>query len=136
MPQEQLPEIHLCLNHWFRSFKKPLYKLKGATAAGLRGICTEPQIARLGYNICAACTVFPALEKEPADLTDEDCEAVREQVLKGPLQDSVGVHDKCDACHPNLKELCPEATARWCPCSIQEVMREGTQRPSYRQRMS
>lgn len=119
------------------------YELKGDSEGawadsckGLARICTETQIARLGYNICAACTVFPALEKEPADLTDEDCEAVREQVLKGPLQDSVGVHDKCDACHPNLKELCPEATARWCPCSIQEVMREGTQRPSYRQRMS
>ena len=24
MPQEHLPEIYLCLNHWLRSFKKPL----------------------------------------------------------------------------------------------------------------
>ena len=87
MPQEQLPEIHLCLNHWFRSFKKPLYKLKGATAAGLRGICTEPQIARLGYNInCAARTVFTAMEKEPEDFTPGDYDACRERVLLGPLQ--------------------------------------------------
>ena len=36
MPQEQLPEIHLCLNHWFRNLKKLLYTLKGKTAKALR----------------------------------------------------------------------------------------------------
>ena len=125
MPQEQLPEIHLCLNHWFRSFKKPLYKLKGATAAGLRGICTEPQIARLGYNInCAARTVLTAVEKEPEDFTPENCVVFRERVLVGPLQHSIGAHDKCDEFHPNLKEVCPTAAQRWCPCQIQAAMRE------------
>ena len=125
MPQEQLPEIHLCLNHWFRSFKKPLYKLKGATAAGLRGICTEPQIARLGYNInCAARTVLTAVEKEPEDFTPENYVVFRERVLVGPLQHSIGANDKCDGFHPNLKEVCPTAAQRWCPGQIQAAMRE------------
>ena len=51
IPQVHLP-LNLCLNHWFRSFKKPLYKLKGQTAKELTGICTELQISRLGYNLC------------------------------------------------------------------------------------
>ena len=36
MPEEHLPQIHLCLNHWFRNLKKLLYTLKGKTAKALR----------------------------------------------------------------------------------------------------
>lgn len=120
-----LPEIHICLKYWFRSFNSPLYQLKRMTAKGLMGTRTQPQLARLGYNIsCAARTVFTAITTAPEDMTDESCDAVREWVLRAPLQHLVGAHDKCHACHPNLVELCPEGTEPWCPTCIHEEMQK------------
>ena len=63
MPQEHMPTVHLCMTHWFRSFRdKPLKALMAQTAHNLTEICTPQQIARLGYNInYDARKVFPAI---------------------------------------------------------------------------
>ena len=130
IPEEHMPTVHLCMNHWFRSFKdKPLKPLKAQTAPGLTGICTPQQIAQLGYNINnAAREVFPAITKAPKALTPEDCVAFRRRVILAYLWHSVGRHDKYDECHAALKELCPEATEPWCPCCIHKGCgrKEGT----------
>ena len=67
LPQEHMPTVHLCMNHWFRSSRDKSPKaLKAKTSHKLTWICTPQQIKRLGYNInYAARKVFPAIIKAP-----------------------------------------------------------------------
>ena len=82
-PQQHMPTVHLCMNHWFRSFRdKPWKAFKFQIAPGLTGICTPQQIQRLGYNInYAARKAFPAITKAPEALTPEEYVAIRQRVI-------------------------------------------------------